>query len=386
MPMKSFRVLVVDDDFVSAKVAELTISQMGHSVVGVAPSAEEGIAMARLRRPDVVLMDFMLGAGMNGAQAAKVVHRELDLPVLMLSSFGPDDLLAQGLAEGVAGFVQKPLNRDELSVNLHLAVAKAEMGRHVQESERKYRGIFDNALAGIFRFRPEGPFLTTNNAFASMLGFTSVEDLMATIVNASAQIFSASDSWDEAMAILQTERELIGLETLVYGCDGQELWLMLQLSAAINDQGEITHVEGVALDITDRREAEENLHVTLNMLRQTVDNLPDPMALTDLDHNIILANSSLRTAMGLEQDSEGDFGHLLSSNDHKAWLAAFDVVTRNGKPCEFVGRLADAGQLRRISMAPYRDQQGELVGVIHLAVPHQDSANLETTSCANINL
>ena len=384
--MKSFRVLVVDDDFVSAKVAELTISQMGHSVVGVAPSAEEGIPMAKLKRPDVVLMDFMLGAGMNGVQAAKLLHQELGLPVLLLSSFGPDELLAKGPTEGVAGFVQKPLNRDELTVNLHLAVAKAEMDRRMQESERKYRGIFDNALAGIFRFHPEGPFLAANTAFASMLGFASVEDLMDAVVNARAQVFSASDSWDATMATLQTERELVGLETMVYGGDGQELWLMLQLAAVVDDQGEITHVEGVAIDITDRREAEENLHVTLNMLRQTVDNLPDPLVLTDLNHNVILASSSLRTTMGFEQDYEGSFDSLLSANDHKAWLVAFDEVTRIGAPSEFMGRLADVEQFRRISMTPYRGQEGELIGVIYLLVPCQDSTNRETAPCENINL
>ena len=145
-------------------------------------------------------------------------------------------------------------------------------------------------------------------------------------------------------------------------------------------------MEGVAIDITDRREAEENLHITLNMLRQTVDNLPDPLVLTDLDHNFILANSSLRTTMGIEQDLEGNFGHLLSPDDHKPWLAAFDGVIKNGKPGEFVGHLADTGQLRRISMAPYRGQQGELIGVIYLVVPYQDSTNREPTPCESTSL
>jgi len=62
------RVLVVDDDAVLREALCGLLSERGFDVVGEAANGAEGVAMAKERTPDVVLMDFRM-PGMDGLQA-----------------------------------------------------------------------------------------------------------------------------------------------------------------------------------------------------------------------------------------------------------------------------------------------------------------------------
>ena len=50
-------------------------------------------------------------------------------------------------------------------------------------SEANYRNIFENAVEGIFQTTPEGRFLSANPAMAQMLGFSSPEEMIATVTD-----------------------------------------------------------------------------------------------------------------------------------------------------------------------------------------------------------
>ena len=381
--MKQLRVLVVEDDPTSAAAAQLALARLGHEVCAVTASGAQSVELAKRERPDVVLMDCLLEGKMDGTLASRVISRALDIPVILITGQTAADVLDDAGTLNVAGFIQKPLALDELSANLRIAVFRKEMERRLRESERKYRGIFDNSLAGIFRSTPAGRYLAVNRAFAAMLGYGSGQELMDSVVNIAEQVYVDPADRERALAVLEQGDEFAGFETRVYGRDGDVLWLSMQLTAHRGADGSLECIDGVAVDVTARREAEENLTTTLNLLRQTVDSLPDPLALTDLEHNLILANRAFRNALGLDGDAAGLLPDLLQAESHPAWRAAFAYVTEEGAACEFVGRLAGDGPTKRITLAPYRSPDGDLIGVIYLAVPHQDEPQLGTIPCAS---
>jgi DNA-binding NtrC family response regulator len=115
-------VLVVEDDPDIAKYTRKLLQDLGHEVVGEAAGGEEGITLARERRPDLVLMDVALAGPMDGISAAEVVITEVGAPVLFVSASTSSDALARIAKLGTFGFVAKPFRKAQLRASIEVTL------------------------------------------------------------------------------------------------------------------------------------------------------------------------------------------------------------------------------------------------------------------------
>lgn len=102
------RVLIVDDHklFLDA-LSSLISSQPDFTVVGVADSVREAINQAGLLRPDIVLMDFLLGDG-TGLDATEAILRiQPEACIVFLTVHEEDDRLFEALRYGAKGYLLK---------------------------------------------------------------------------------------------------------------------------------------------------------------------------------------------------------------------------------------------------------------------------------------
>ena len=82
------RILVVEDDGFTRMLLCSQLRELGHEIVGEAANSAEGMASAKVSRPDLVLVDLDLGAGPNGvdlAHGARRIHPGVG--ILMLTSY-----------------------------------------------------------------------------------------------------------------------------------------------------------------------------------------------------------------------------------------------------------------------------------------------------------
>lgn len=82
----SARILIIEDQAGSAARLERVVEEMGHDVVGVAPSEEEALALARAERPDMVVADVH---GRNGAAIEAHMRSAAGAPVVSLRRSQP---------------------------------------------------------------------------------------------------------------------------------------------------------------------------------------------------------------------------------------------------------------------------------------------------------
>ena len=101
-------ILVVDDEFSVAEVVESILTDAGHEVI-TASNGRQGLERAEERRPDLVLLDFMMpimsGPGMLKAMRAHPALR--DIPAIIMSSL-PEGTVSQSAKGTYAAFLRKP--------------------------------------------------------------------------------------------------------------------------------------------------------------------------------------------------------------------------------------------------------------------------------------
>ena len=109
------RVLLVDDqELIRAGLRGILRVQFGFEIVGECRHGGEVLAAVRIARPDVVLMDVRMPV-LDGVAATRRLRAEPDAPpVLALTTFDDDEVLAGMLRAGAAGFVLKGVPAEDL--------------------------------------------------------------------------------------------------------------------------------------------------------------------------------------------------------------------------------------------------------------------------------
>lgn len=119
------RLLLCDDHaVVRAGLHALLGSEPDIDVVGEADSGEEAVATAAKLRPDVVLMDLQLGAGIDGVEATRRISAT-GVRVLVLTTYDTDADVTRAIAAGATGYLLKAERPEELFA----AIRSAAQGR-----------------------------------------------------------------------------------------------------------------------------------------------------------------------------------------------------------------------------------------------------------------
>lgn len=104
-------ILVVEDNEKNLKLVRDVLQFAGYEVVA-ATSAEQGVAMALERPPDLVLMDLQL-PGMDGTEALRRLRRSTrtrSVPVVAVTAFAMKDDRERALRDGFDGYLEKPIS------------------------------------------------------------------------------------------------------------------------------------------------------------------------------------------------------------------------------------------------------------------------------------
>ncbi|HTB67440.1 MAG TPA: EAL domain-containing protein [Steroidobacteraceae bacterium] len=147
---------------------------------------------------------------------------------------------AHGNVLAIEGLIQDVTSRKE-----------AEHG--LREAERRYRGLFDNALDGIFRTTLDGRYLGANPALANIYGFDSPDELIANLQNIGSQLYVDPERRQEFMRIITSRGSVSGFESQVYRKNGEVIWISENSRLIVEDDGTPQGYEGTVEDITDRK-------------------------------------------------------------------------------------------------------------------------------------
>jgi DNA-binding response OmpR family regulator len=139
----SARILIVDDEPPIVDVLAYNLQRAGYQVV-IARDGEEALAQARREQPDLVILDLMLPK-LDGIEVCKALHRERDVPVIMLTARDGEIDRVVGLELGADDYVVKPFSVRELMARVKNVLRRSQPAPQPPESGQEV------ILAGLLR-------------------------------------------------------------------------------------------------------------------------------------------------------------------------------------------------------------------------------------------
>jgi DNA-directed RNA polymerase specialized sigma24 family protein/CheY-like chemotaxis protein len=124
-------VLIIEDETFIAMDIEALVESLGHNVIGVARTHSEALALAKKKRPGLILADIQLADGSSGLDAVNELLGMFEVPVIFITAF-PERFLT-GMRPEPAFLIAKPFQLAVVSAVVSQALF---FGRKARQRER----------------------------------------------------------------------------------------------------------------------------------------------------------------------------------------------------------------------------------------------------------
>jgi len=160
-------ILVVEDDFVIARLIAESLKDLGYGLAGMVASGEEAVKKAAETHPDLILMDIRLKGSIDGIEAAEQIA-SLHIPIVYLTSYSDERTVERAKITEPYGYLIKPFTDTELKTTLEMAIYKHRRERSTKEQAEWFRKTLVAITDGVITTNREG-FITFMNPAAEFI-------------------------------------------------------------------------------------------------------------------------------------------------------------------------------------------------------------------------
>ncbi len=126
------RILLVEDERPIVESLRYALEKEGYDVLEAADGSE-ALELARVKSPDLVLLDIML-PGMSGFEVCRILRKESSVPILMLTARSDEPDRVVGLDLGADDYITKPFSMREVLARVRAALRRSQAATAVAET------------------------------------------------------------------------------------------------------------------------------------------------------------------------------------------------------------------------------------------------------------
>ena len=190
-------------------------------------------------------------------------------PITHKSSLSGIIYLENNLVEGA--FTSRRLEViKHLTSQIAISLENARLHENLKRTEAEYRGIFENAMEGIYRTSLDGRFLSANPAMARLFGYSSSKELMESITDAGHQLYVNPEQRNQFLDLIRQRRPVSDFEVKFFRKDGSTFWASLHARPVYDETDALRFIEGILSDVTEQKNRMEALHKENVRLRSNI--------------------------------------------------------------------------------------------------------------------
>ena len=140
--------------------------------------------------------------------------------------------------------------------------SRKRMEERLKKNEENYRQFFEDDLTGDFSSMVNGRILECNPAFATIYGFSSIEEALR---NNLSVLFPSSEEYQKFLYTLTSAKKLVYYELNMRRKDNALLFVVMNVTGIFNSANELVQIRGYVFNDTDRRRLEEQLRQAQKM-------------------------------------------------------------------------------------------------------------------------
>jgi PAS domain S-box-containing protein len=234
---------------------------------------------------------------------------------------------------------------------------------------RLYRPLFELTQDAVFIFGLDLKYIAVNPQVADMLGYTIDELLTLTMLDV-IQPGEKADANAKFQAALRGAK-LPPHQRRGRRKDGSELILEIVLALVTDDDGQPLHFQGIARDVTERKQTQAALEDERNLLRALLDAMPVQVYVKDRDTHLMKSNRAHWEAVGAASEAEvvgktafdffdPQFAHKLAEVDQRVMQSGTQILNHDEHSIKPDG----TERWLSTSKVPLRDADGQVIGLI----------------------
>ena len=151
----SARILIVEDEQITAEDLRDILGEFGYTVTGVVSNGAAAIECAQRELPDMALMDIRIKGDMDGTETALVLRERFNIPVVYLTAHADPTTSERAKAASPLGYITKPFKQPTLQASIEIALHKHQEDLKATQRERFLSSTLDALGMGALSVRPE---------------------------------------------------------------------------------------------------------------------------------------------------------------------------------------------------------------------------------------
>jgi PAS domain S-box-containing protein len=324
------RILVVDDEPAVLQVLSAILRSAGYEVWEAA-NGQQGLQLARERRPDLVLLDVLLPdlSGIDVCRQIKADVALLDVFVVLISgtAISAADKV-DGAEIGADDYLVKPVNPDEFLARIRTTMRLRDTTAALRASEQRFRQLTEYITEVFWMSNPDKTQLNyISPGYEKVWGRTCESLYRSPLVWLEAVHPQDRDRVLQAALTKQIAGEY-DEEYRIMRPDGSLRWIRDRAFPIRDETGTVYRIAGIAEDITERKQAEK----MLRLLRYSVDEASETIACIDREARFVLVNDTFCRLTGYSREE------LLSKTVHdidpnfpaETWPGYWERLKRSG--------------------------------------------------------
>jgi PAS domain S-box-containing protein len=230
---------------------------------------------------------FLEGTAIRGAGTGEKLCTEMS--ILTSQGHVKDAEVCIALAESDTGEVKTYAYIRDIT-------ERKKFERDLKDSEEKLKNLFERVRHGLFLSSKEGKFLDCNQALLDLLGYSSKQEFLE--IDITQDLYVNPEDRKVFQERIERDGYANDMEVEFKKKDGKKITVLLTGHPIKNEKGEVVGYQGINLDISERKQIENELREANEFFRNLIESSVDGIIAADMKGNIFIFNKGAEALTG----------------------------------------------------------------------------------------